>query len=81
MLRRIVAGLSLTIVASFPATAAEPSQASIDADGTHSTTYTGGPYVAPNVSYLEGEAPVCDDSGLNDCDEMALSSLGSTTTS
>ena len=73
MLRRIVAGLSLTIVASFPATAAEPSQASIDADGTHSTTYTGGPYVAPNVSYLEGEAPVCDDSGLNDCDEMALS--------
>ena len=69
LLRSFVAFSGLLI--SVPALAASPESGSIS-PSSPTAEFSGGPYVAPNTSYLEGSAPTCDDSGLNDCELIPL---------
>ena len=51
--------------------ATEPESATIS-PSSPDASFTGGPYILPNVSALAGDGLVCDDSGSNDCDDAVL---------
>ena len=74
--RSAIAGLGALVLLSggmtalHGADAAEPTSGSISAAGDHSTTWTGGPFVAPNVSGNALDAPDC--SAPESCDDFRL---------